>query len=315
MAKRTEKKKVNRRFGRRAALIGLLCCALALGGLLGAMNVQARAVHLCCADVYVSDLPAGLDGVTLLFVSDLDIRNSADAARCRKIFDRLQNLNPDMLLLGGDYNARTLGEVLNGAPETQSKVAALEFLAGLSTFQAPLGKFAVSGERDGDMDALREALNMGGVRLLSDECAVISRDGDELVVAGLTDSSLKLTPYSEIGRYFSGSECVVALAHNPSAYVGVRVAEAKNGGPWADLVLSGHTLGGQIRAFGRTLRTLPEAEARCLAGWFYTDDLPLLVSRGLGCDGALLRLDAQSEVWLLTLRRPRVVDMTTLPDF
>ena len=44
------------------------------------------------------------------------------------------------------------------------------------------------------------------------------------------------------------------------------------------------------------------------------DDLPLLVSRGLGCDGAMLRLGAQSEVWLLTLRRPETVDMTTLPD-
>ena len=36
MAKRTEKKKVNRRFGRRAALIGLLCCALAPVFALGA---------------------------------------------------------------------------------------------------------------------------------------------------------------------------------------------------------------------------------------------------------------------------------------
>lgn len=315
MAKRAKKQEQKRRrIGRRAALAGLLCCALALGGLLGYMGVQARAVHLCSADVYLADLPAGLDGVTLLLVSDLNIRNGADAARCRSIFSKLRALQPDVLLLGGDYSARTLGEVLNGAPETQAKAAALDFLSGLASFQAPLGKFAVLGERDGDEAALRTALAAGGVELLADECAVIARGGGEMVIAGLTDTSRQLTPYSQIGRYFTGDECVVALAHNPTAYVGVRVAEAKNGGAWADLVLSGHTLGGQICAFGRTLHTLPEAEARCLAGWFYTDDLPLLVSRGLGCDGAMLRLGAQSEVWLLTLRRPETVDMTALPD-
>ena len=70
--------------------------------------------------------------------------------------------------------------------------------------------------------------------------------------------------------------------------------------------------GGQIRAFGRTIYTLPEAEARCLGGWYYVGDLPMLVSQGVGCSGVLLRLGTQSEVWLLTLRRPEAL---VLPDF
>ena len=111
------------------------------------------------------------------------------------------------------------------------------------------------------------------------------------------------TPYADLGRAFSGDECVLVLSHNPSAYVGVRVAEARGGGAWADLVLAGHNLGGQIRLFGRTMRTLPPEEARCLAGWFYEGDLPMLVSQGLRCPGLPLRLGSRSEVWLLTLRR------------
>jgi len=135
-----------------------------------------------------------------------------------------------------------------------------------------------------------------------------------LVIAGLGDVSLNKTPYEEIGGYFSGNECVIALAHNPSAYIGVRVAEARGGGAWADLVLSGHTLGGQIKIGNRTLRTFSENERRCIGGWHYTDDLPMLVSQGLGCQGAMLRLGTQSEVWLLTLRKP-AEESKLLPDF
>ena len=45
-----------------------------------------------------------------------------------------------------------------------------------------------------------------------------------------------------------------------------------------------------------------------LAGWFYGDDLPLLVSQGLSCPNVPLRLGARSEIWLLTLRRPRAAE-------
>ena len=162
------------------------------------------------------------------------------------------------------------------------------------------------------LNGLKEAMSDGGVMLLDDGCATIGKDGAQLVLAGLSDISEKHTPYSEIGGYFDGSECVIALTHNPSGYIGVRVAEARSGGAWADLVLAGHTLGGQIKAFGRTIYTLPEAEARCRGGWYYAGDLPMLVSQGVGCSGVQLRLGTTSEVWMLTLRRPEKLE---LPDF
>ena len=56
--------------------------------------------------------------------------------------------------------------------------------------------------------------------------------------------------------------------------------------------------------------SMPEEEARCIAGWYYEDDLPMLVSQGLGCKTAKLRLGTRSEVWHITLRRPQA---RTLP--
>ena len=296
---------------RRIALAAVLLVALLLGGLYGWMALQARITHVRKAVVYLDDLPQALDGTTVLYVSDLNIRGEGDARRTQRLMNKLNELQPDVLLLGGDYCG---GKILDGRPDADEggQAAALAFLRSLSSFNAPLGKYAVAGEQDQVLSGLKEALFDGGVTLLDDGCATIEKSGGQLVLAGLSDVSEKRTPYSEIGGYFDGSECVIALTHNPSGYIGVRVAEARSGGAWADLVLAGHTLGGQIRAFGRTIYTLPEAEARCLGGWYYVGDLPMLVSQGVGCSGVLLRLGTQSEVWLLTLRRPEAL---VLPDF
>ena len=296
---------------RRIALAAALLVAMMIGGLFGWMALQARVTHVRKAVVYLEDLPSALDGTTLLYVSDLNIRGAGDARRTQRLMRKLNELQPDVMLLGGDYYG---GKILDGDPnaDENGQAAALDFLRSLRSFDAPLGKYAVAGEQDRVLTGLKDAMSEGGVMLLDDECATILKDGAQLVLAGLSDVSEKRTPYADIGGYFDGSECVISLTHNPSGYIGVRVAEARSGGAWADLVLAGHTLGGQIRAFGRTIYTLPEAEARCLGGWYYAGDLPMLVSQGVGCSGVMLRLGSQSEVWLLTLQRPEAL---VLPDF
>ena len=291
MAKQAAKKsKQNRRKRGRRLLLPALLLALPLC-LLCRMSAVAQLVHLCPADVYLEDLPAAFDGARLLFVSDLNIQGAADGAHSAALFKKLATLSPDLLLLGGDY-------VRSEDPD-----GAQAFFEALAAFEAPLGKFAVAGEADENTSSLETALGSAGVALLTDACATVERGGEALIIAGLSDVSRNETPYADLGRAFSGEECVLVLSHNPSAYVGVRVAEARGGGAWADLVLAGHNLGGQIRLFGRTMRTLPPEEARCLAGWFYEGDLPMLVSQGVRCPGLPLRLGSRSEVWLLTLRR------------
>lgn len=300
--------------GRRRALLPaiLLAFLLASGGLLGAMSLQAHITHLKPAQLYLTDLPAAFDQTTILYISDVNIRSAGDSAAAMRTLRKLQQLQPDLLILGGDYSAATLLESLNGASGGDTAKAAA-FIGELAAFSAPLGKFAVAGEND-DAAALAPLFAASGVQLLENGCATVQKGADQLVIAGLSEEGVSKPPYEQIGGYFSGDECVIAVAHNPASYVGIRVAEARSGGAWADAVLSGHTLGGQIKIGDRTLRTLPEAERRCIAGWYYGDDLPMLVSQGLGCKGAKLRLGSDSEVWLITLRRPQANAGVYLPN-
>ena len=316
-SKKTQKKNIKRR-GRRKFLSSVILLALSAAlGLTAYMHACAKITRVSRANVYLQDLPAAFEDTKILFISDFDIRTEADLAACKKLMQKAQALEPDILMLGGDYSADTLMDVLNGRKNPEADALAGEFILSLADFRAPMGKFAVTGENDTDLAGLSAAFDAAGVHYLADRCETVKKGNELLVIAGLSDVTLKQTKYASLGSVFSGDECVIALAHNPTAYVGVRVAEARGGGAWADMVLTGHNLGGQINLFGRSVRNMSDQEKRTVAGWFYPDDLPLLVSRGLGCKGPMLRLDSKSEIHLITLKKQAVqpAQQIILPDF
>ena len=280
-----------RRVGRWIALtLAALIALFALG-----MHLTARIVHVRYADVYLSDLPSSFDGVTLLFASDIDVCGLNTAKSAGRLFDRLQDLHPDILLLGGDYASPSLFDRLNGGSDEQA--SRRDFFRAVSEFQAPLGKYAVSGDNDGDSAQLALTLVGTGFELLSGKAAKITRGSDTLSIAGIApDGGL-----TALAAGFRTEDCVIALGHTPDRIVDIRIAEASNGGPWADLILCGHTHGGQLQVAGHSILSLTDNEKRFLYGW--TDEgAPMLVTSGVGCEGANFRLGTQAEVWMITLK-------------
>ena len=293
MAKKAIEQKKKPRWRRWLALI--LICALLIA--LGWMHLTASVVHVRRAAVRLRDLPQAFSGTTVLYCSDIDLCGIFDAPRMNRIFDQFKALHPDILLLGGDYVSPTLLERLNRKGAELSRAG--DFLQSLGDFPAPLGKFAISGENDGGTDALRAALEGTGVEVIDNSLAIVQKDGAAIGIVGVSGDSAAL---SAIAGNISADQCAIALAHSPDKIVDIRVCEAAGGGVWADLVLAGHTHGGQIRLFGRSVLSLNAQERQRLAGW-YPDALPMLVTTGIGCEGANLRLGTQAEVWLITLER------------
>ena len=282
-----------RRWGRRIALAALVAAL----GFAGWMYLNARIVHVRYAEVRLGDLPASFDGATILFVSDVDLCGSNSAAVSESLFRRLQALQPDMLLLGGDYAAPTLLQALNGRTGDELSDERMAFFQSIAGFQAPLGKYAVSGDHDGDAGALKLAALSCGVTLIDGDAAVVSNGSDAIAVAGAVSGDA-----SALARRFMKDQFVIALTHSPAQAVDVRICEAADGGAWADLVLSGHTHAGQVQVGGHSVLDLTEADRRYLYGWFVDGPAPLLVTGGVGCEGVNLRLGTQAEVWLITLR-------------
>ena len=301
MAARKPGAKKRRRLASRLLAALLICAVLAVGG----MYLASRVVNVRYAQLFLSDLSPALDGVTLLFLSDIDASSAADARAAAGLMRRLQRLEPDILLLGGDYASAGLFDSLNGRdgqdPEVALRMADNRslFLAALKDFVAPMGKFAVYSAQDVDLARLAQEMEHSGVRLLDDEVAALERDGERLFVAGLSPQG----DANHVARLVTADSCVIAAVHSPDGFAGALTAEAQGGGAWADVVLAGGTHGGQILLAGRSFLPLSEREKAYLRGWRKENGVFLLTSQGVGCESLSLRLGTQAEVHLITLRR------------
>jgi len=92
------------------------------------------------------------------------------------------------------------------------------------------------------------------------------------------------------------------LSHSPAALASIAASEAADGGKWADLVLAGHTHGGQIRLPGLPAKSPSAYGEKYLTGWVRDNGHLMLVSNGVGCSYVNLRAGAPPQAHLLVFR-------------
>ena len=279
----------------------LLCLALIAG--LGIGN--ASLIRIRRADVVISDLPQAFDGMTLLYASDIDLCGINTPARAGTMFNQLQSLHPDLLILGGDYNSISLMDRLNRPNQRDLNLPKnianrSSFFHYIGAFQAPMGKFAIASTDDPEWPNLQKVMEENGVKPLINGKVDICDNGDTIWLAGISDN---ITSLNNAGNVFSNHDCVIAIVEGPDLLPLLLTSEASDSGQWVDLALCGHTHGGQIRLFGRSIFTLSSTEQRFLSGWNTQSGIPILTTEGVGCEGLNLRLGTAPEVWLITLSR------------
>ena len=305
-------KKGKRKPGRfRRAL--LRCAALLLGLLLIAMAFQGDVIRLRCVELPLRDLPSAFDGVRIVYVSDIHITSLNSLSKVNALMRQLEQIQPDLLLLGGDYTGNdVIGRLIcqsrgESFSAKQSETRALFFLS-LADFEAPLGKFAVAGDMDNLLErsaamSLEDAASLGGVTLLRDRSARVTKGGQSIVLAGADDWRTGMQDTRTPARGLRASDCVILLSHSPEAIPQLTVQPGEDGGRWIDAALTGHTLGGQIRVGGYEVFSPLAGDARYGAGWRLENGVKRLVSEGLSGSFLPLRLGTSAEVHVITLRR------------
>jgi len=299
---RQRKRKINKR-GRRIAILCLLALVAALALLAGVAALNANTLHVMRAEVCVENLPPSFEGVTLLYLSDVDLCGINTAKKSATAIHRLQSLRPDMLVLGGDYASAHLFELLNRADTGQAgqaqAQAASDFFHYISDFDAPLGRYAVMTSEDASLEGLSQTIVESGFTLLNDGCAPVIRGSENILLM----NGLAPNPLRDGGRIVR-EDCVISVVNSPESFPMLMTAEADGGGHVVDLALAGHTHGGQIRLFERNVLALTAREQQYLHGWSRETGVPMLTTSGLGCEGANLRVGSQAEAWLITLISP-----------
>jgi predicted MPP superfamily phosphohydrolase len=240
-------------------------------------------------EVFIRDLPAAFDGYRVAFLTDTHVASFVRPDFYREIVARTMAFAPDLVLLGGDFVHWENDIPL--LPET--------ILHGL---HAPDGIYAVPGNHDywANVDGVIAVMTATGVRFLVNRSLAIVREGEsgderiwlvgiDEVYRGVVDldAAFASTPVREVR---------LGLSHHPDIV-------DRLGGRRLDLLVCGHTQGGQSRFpfFGPVV--VPSVhEARYASGFHRVGDVLLYVSRGIGAIPPV-RILCKPEVATFTLRR------------
>lgn len=261
---------------------------LLLGGLVAGLSYRLGGMGRLQVVRYEVELAAGKRlerPLRIGFASDFHAGPTTHGALFDELLEQLAREQPDVLLLGGDY-----------VSFDAANVGALK--AFLAQARAPLGTYAVIGNHDvwNGREPVEAALREAGVGVLVNRSVPLPAPFGQVSVCGIDDP---WTGEPSAQATFEGAHDVrIYLMHSPD-------------GLWRldrqhfDVGFAGHTHGGQIALQNGAPLFRPSGPVSrdyCYGRYDIPGNGPLLVSRGVGCAGIPLRLNADPELLICTLR-------------
>ncbi len=249
-----------------AAALPLVSLSLGTGGVASSFsetNVYIRKMAF-------ENLPSQLNGLRILHITDSHLGIYKQVAHIEEVLTSAREHNPDLILMTGDIADR-----LELLPET---------LRLVSDFGAPYGVFGIPGNHEyyRGIEQFKQIHKDSPVPLLIDTGQMLNIDGQKLYIAGADDPRSMSGDYvktlnTSINKSLEGSTSdsfKILMSHRPEGLD--RAAELG-----VDLVLSGHTHGGQMGVGGRSFfeNFMPD---RYLWGEYSVDKTQMYVSSGIG---------------------------------
>lgn len=253
--------------------------------------LRVREDTLCFAD-----LPEAFDGLRVAFLSDLHLDVTRGTEASQKLVEKVQALSPDIILLGGDYANTSQG--------------AVDFFASQPGFSAPLGVYAIPGNHDrtvpeSNRNRIIEGMRNAGILPLFNAIYPVTRGGQHIYIAGLDDYKTGHPDVDGVAGSLYRDDFVLLLSHDPDSIPNILSStDALQQRGWADLILCGHTHGGQVNIgpyspfLSRVVRN-----TQYRYGLFQEEGSTILVTSGIGTTAVPMRLGATPEICLITLRR------------
>ena len=278
--------------------------------------IEPQWVEITQHEISIANLPPAFEGFSIVQLTDLHHSSIVTLDYLQACFQQVVDLQPDLVVMTGDY--------ITYQEEYAQPVAQA---IGETIIEAGIPTYAVLGNHDhwnsdwnddwnNDSDAdvfplrnrwkgdgleVTNAFTAEGIKVLVNESTPLQRGSDRLWLVGCGDflagdfdleCALEALPPTEEPRFL--------LMHNPQPIESI----AHHG---FDLVLSGHTHGGQI-----SLPFVPPKVGRkYLAGLFYVGASRLYVCRGLGVTGVPIRFMTTPEIACFRLARSSGVRSTT----
>ena len=248
-------------------------------------------------------LPPQLEGLRIVLMSDWHCGPINRPHHLRPAIQLANRCRPDLVLLPGDFVSKS-GTYFSEAGELATQLRP----------RIPGGVVVTWGNHDywEGIDLGKKWMSRAGCQLLTNQSLVLTPhrelapSGRGLWICGLDDLWEGKPRLAETLAHISPDQARLVLSHNPD------VAEEQHG-PRVDLMLSGHTHGGQVRIPTLGTPILPSRYGQKYAsGLVQAPDYKVYVGRGVGSSGLPLRFGVPPEVTVFELRRGSQVALSPI---
>jgi predicted MPP superfamily phosphohydrolase len=244
--------------------------------------------------ILIRNLPDSFRGFRLVQISDLHLEEWTEPWFLQRVVEQVNGLAPDLVALTGDFisdGPKSLSVAYRAMP------VCAEVLSGLN---CPL-RYAILGNHDASVSSGMVIQALAAVRIptLVNHFTAIERGDDRIWLSGVDDISMSVPDLMAAVPAYPDAP-VILLAHEPDYADTVRLHPRF---PLIDLMLSGHSHGGQVRLPFVGPLALPPLGRKYIEGWFRFDTMQLYVNRGIGTVSLPFRLNCPPEITEITLQR------------
>lgn len=255
-------------------------------------------VSLRIVEYKKENLPKQLQNFKITFISDVQADRYTDAARLNNYINKVNATNPDLVLMGGD--------VITSTPDYINESA--EFLGKI---KSKYGVYSCVGDHDNwayrnnynkSLNEVESALKKHHVEMIDNGFRTINVKGAKIGITFITytyANKISMNLMDSLSRNGNKEDLNIFLTHQPREFL-VNEAHRFN----YDLMLTGHTHGGQITFLFPFINLTPTLiETPYVKGDFHFGKMLLVVTRGLGMSLAPVRYNSTPEITVIVLEK------------
>jgi len=238
-------------------------------------------------DIYSEEIPVGFDNKSIAFLSDIHCGPYFPISRVKGLVTTVNYLNPDLAVLTGDY-------IQYGEKYIN------DCFAELKNIQTRYGSYAVLGNHDiwSSGESIKQKIKENNITLLDNFALWLNIGEDKIKLGGVGDYLSDKQDLSFTLSNLKINDFSILLSHNPDYADELTPEELDR----IDLMLSGHTHGGQVSLFG-LWSIYPSVYGKNIkTGIIRKNNMEIIVSKGIGTVTLPIRFFVRPEIIFITLK-------------
>jgi predicted MPP superfamily phosphohydrolase len=245
------------------------------------------------------NLSPSLENFKLVFISDIQADHYTDEGRLSSYIEKVNSLNPDLILIAGDLITTGPNYIELSAQE----VGKLKSKYGIYSCVGDHDNWAYRNDYARSLSEVKSALNYHGVQMIDNDIKKVNVDSTEIAISIITNTYVETIAENILDSLSSNNNgsFKIFLTHQPQEYL-IESAHKNN----FNLFLAGHTHGGQVTLVFPFIQLTPTMfETKYIRGDFWFDGMLMIINRGLGMSLAPIRYNSTPEITLIVLENSK----------